>query len=167
MKWCSLGAVGTDPVLELREHLGTALRHRVGWSCVEPGVGLSDPYGSLPTQDILWSYDSMIRASLIGETPPKSMPQHSSEQLPLRQGNFSRSYFNPQRALISVTKPLFIHIGGLLWQKSYQETCTRETTICYYSSTSITWAYSDLHPCLSTLGKHSEVVKALMLKFMT
>ena len=46
-------AVGTDPVLELREHLGTALRHRVGWSCVEPGVGLSDPYGSLPTQDIL------------------------------------------------------------------------------------------------------------------
>ena len=24
-----------------------------GWSCVEPGVGLSDPCGSLPTWDIL------------------------------------------------------------------------------------------------------------------
>ena len=22
--------------------------------CVEPGVGLNDPYGSLPTQDSLW-----------------------------------------------------------------------------------------------------------------
>ena len=25
----------------------------VGWSCVEPGVGLDDPCGSLPTQNIL------------------------------------------------------------------------------------------------------------------
>ena len=25
----------------------------LGWSCVEPGVGLGDPRGSLPTWDIL------------------------------------------------------------------------------------------------------------------
>lgn len=34
-------------------------RHRV-WilgSCVEPGVGIDDPYGSLPTLDILWLYE--------------------------------------------------------------------------------------------------------------
>lgn len=27
-----------------------------GWSCIEPGVGLSDPCGLLRTQDILWFY---------------------------------------------------------------------------------------------------------------
>lgn len=26
------------------------------WFCMEPGVGLNDPYGSLPNQDILWFY---------------------------------------------------------------------------------------------------------------
>lgn len=30
-----------------------------GWSCVEPGVGLGDPYGSLPTRDILRFDDSI------------------------------------------------------------------------------------------------------------
>jgi len=30
------------------------------WCCVEPGVGLSDPCGSFPTQDILWFYDSLL-----------------------------------------------------------------------------------------------------------
>jgi len=28
------------------------------WSCVDPGVGLNDPYGSLSTQDILQSHNS-------------------------------------------------------------------------------------------------------------
>jgi len=31
-----------------------------GWSCVEPEAGLSDPYGSLPTQDILSFYNSLL-----------------------------------------------------------------------------------------------------------
>lgn len=30
-----------------------------GWSCTEPGVGLCDPHGSRPTQDILRLYDPM------------------------------------------------------------------------------------------------------------
>ena len=30
-----------------------------GWSCVEPETGLDDPYGSLPTQDLLYLSDSM------------------------------------------------------------------------------------------------------------
>jgi len=38
---------------ELRQHWDNALRHRVWWCCMEPGVGLYDPFGSLPTQDIL------------------------------------------------------------------------------------------------------------------
>lgn len=25
-----------------------------GWCCAEPGVGLGDPWGSLPTQNVLW-----------------------------------------------------------------------------------------------------------------
>jgi len=29
----------------------------LGWCCVETGVGLSDPYGCLPTRDILWFHD--------------------------------------------------------------------------------------------------------------
>jgi len=29
-----------------------------GWSLVEPGVGLSNPHGSLPARDMLWLYDS-------------------------------------------------------------------------------------------------------------
>ena len=28
-----------------------------GWFCVEPGVGLNDPDGSLPTQDVPWVCD--------------------------------------------------------------------------------------------------------------
>jgi len=38
-------------VLEFKECSDTVLSHRVwifGWSCVEPGVGLDDPCGSLP-----------------------------------------------------------------------------------------------------------------------
>lgn len=31
-----------------------------GWSCVEPGVGLDDPYGPLPTWDILWFHHSTL-----------------------------------------------------------------------------------------------------------
>lgn len=29
-----------------------------GWTCVEPGVALHDSCSSLPTQDIIWFYDS-------------------------------------------------------------------------------------------------------------
>lgn len=32
-----------------------------GWSCVEPRVGLKDPYGSLPTWTILWFYEIVSR----------------------------------------------------------------------------------------------------------
>jgi len=31
-----------------------------GRSYVEPGVGLNDPYGSHPTQDVAWFRDSMV-----------------------------------------------------------------------------------------------------------
>jgi len=54
--WHSSQGSGHGPeMMELRERWDSALRHRVwvGWSCVEPGVGLSDPCGSLPIQDIL------------------------------------------------------------------------------------------------------------------
>lgn len=37
-----------------------------GWSCVKAGVGLSDPYGSFPTQGILWLISVDFR--LISET---------------------------------------------------------------------------------------------------
>lgn len=36
-----------------------------GRSCKEGGVGLNDPYGSLPMWDILWFYSTMLRASLL------------------------------------------------------------------------------------------------------
>ena len=40
---------------ELRECWGTAMTHAIifGWSRVDPGVGLSDPHGSLPIWVIL------------------------------------------------------------------------------------------------------------------
>ena len=40
---------------KFKMHLGNVLTQGVifGWFCVEPGVGLNDPYESLPTQDIL------------------------------------------------------------------------------------------------------------------
>jgi len=63
-------AVGTVPVLQLRECWNTTLGHRawtVGWPCIEPGVGLSNPCGSLPTRDALWFYEQ-CRAWLQGET---------------------------------------------------------------------------------------------------
>ena len=49
-------------LLEFKEHLDNALTQglKFGWSFVEPGVGHSDPYGSLLTQDILWLYGSMM-----------------------------------------------------------------------------------------------------------
>ena len=55
-------AVGTARVPEFRERLDSAqtLGLNVGWCCVEPGVGLSDPYGSLPTWGILCFCDSII-----------------------------------------------------------------------------------------------------------
>ncbi|GAB0196742.1 hypothetical protein GRJ2_002139500 [Grus japonensis] len=39
---------------EFKKCLDNTLSHMLcfGWSCVEPGVGLDDPYGSLPIQDI-------------------------------------------------------------------------------------------------------------------
>lgn len=48
------------------------------------------------------------------------------------------------------------------------ETHTRASTFCCCSSMSrgISRAYPDLHSCFCILGKHSQVVKALMLKFM-
>ena len=48
-------AVGTARVPEFRERLGSAqtLGLNLGWRCVEPGVGLDDPSGFFPTQDIL------------------------------------------------------------------------------------------------------------------
>ena len=33
----------------------------LGWSCVEPGAGLSDPYGYIPIWDILWFYEFILR----------------------------------------------------------------------------------------------------------
>ena len=40
---------------KFKMHLGNILTQGVifGWFCVKPGVGLHDPYESLPTQDIL------------------------------------------------------------------------------------------------------------------
>ena len=32
----------------------------LGRSCAEPGVGLNDPYGSFPTQDVLRFYDHAL-----------------------------------------------------------------------------------------------------------
>ena len=43
-------------LLKFKKHLDNAFRHVVlifGWSYLEPEVGLDDPYGSLPTWDIL------------------------------------------------------------------------------------------------------------------
>uniref|UniRef100_A0A8B9VUD6 Uncharacterized protein n=1 Tax=Anas zonorhyncha TaxID=75864 RepID=A0A8B9VUD6_9AVES len=55
---CKAFIVTDDDIrlLELKEHLDNTLRHRVcffGCSCVEPGVGLGDPCGSLPTWNVL------------------------------------------------------------------------------------------------------------------
>ena len=44
-------------VQEVSEQCSQTYNLISGWSCVEPGVGLDDPYGSIPTQDILWFYD--------------------------------------------------------------------------------------------------------------
>ena len=49
------GGHGSE-LLELKECLDTALRHRVwifGWSCVEPGGRQNNPYRCLLIRDIL------------------------------------------------------------------------------------------------------------------
>jgi len=49
------------------------------WACVEPGIGLTDPHGSLPTQDILWFYDTDPFYHLVGlnslTNPIRLIPQ--------------------------------------------------------------------------------------------
>ena len=47
---------GHSPKLpEFKKHLGSGLKYSLnfGWSYVEPGAGLRDPYGDLPTWDVL------------------------------------------------------------------------------------------------------------------
>lgn len=46
--------------ISVTQQVDNALRHQVGFfweSCAGPQVGLKLPYGSLPTQHILWFYD--------------------------------------------------------------------------------------------------------------
>lgn len=47
------------------KHLRQALVFE--WSCMQPGVGLNMPCGSLPTQKILWFCDSIKHCSEQGE----------------------------------------------------------------------------------------------------
>ena len=53
-------------VPEFKGRLDSALRHRLGFwmACVEPGVGLDGPCGSLPTHDvlILWPWENVRSA---------------------------------------------------------------------------------------------------------
>jgi len=48
----------TDAILSSEGQWPRSLQVFFGWSCVEPGGGLDDPYGSLQTWDVLWFYDS-------------------------------------------------------------------------------------------------------------
>lgn len=50
---------------EFQERLDNALSLISGCSCVEPGVGLNGPYGSLLTEDILWFWSREIRCSYL------------------------------------------------------------------------------------------------------
>jgi len=43
-----------------------------GWPYVEPEVGLSDCYGSLPTQDILWFYEISMGSALVAFLPAQA-----------------------------------------------------------------------------------------------
>ena len=50
-QWALPGALGLEGEFAQRSQ---TLGLTSGWSCVEPGAGLNDPYGPLPTQDLLW-----------------------------------------------------------------------------------------------------------------
>lgn len=38
---------------EFKKHLDNTLSLNIGWSCVQPGIGLDNPSGSLPNQNII------------------------------------------------------------------------------------------------------------------
>jgi len=50
-QWSQPHVVGVQEVSEQFSQTYTLI---FGWSCVHPGVELSDPYGSFPTWDALW-----------------------------------------------------------------------------------------------------------------
>ena len=64
-EWSSTGTGSPGHSTELAEvqevtlsrHCSEAYGLIFGWSCVDPGVILKNPYGSLPTQDIPWFFE--------------------------------------------------------------------------------------------------------------
>jgi len=55
-----------------------------GWSCVEPGVRLDDPYRSLPIQDILCFYAFMINVLVWAVRHVWLFIRHSLNRIALR-----------------------------------------------------------------------------------
>jgi len=61
MEQAAQGTGHGPKLLEFKEHLDNTLRYLIlGGTYVKPGVGLRDPCGSLPIQNILWFYDFSI-----------------------------------------------------------------------------------------------------------